>query len=256
MSDQVRVAVYDGVMEITFARPEKKNALTNAMYKIWADALIAAESDPDVRVVLHTGEGDAFSAGNDLMDFAAVNTGATTEERHVGRVLRALAMAKKPLIAAVNGLAVGVGTTMILHCDLAFVAEDAKLTTPFVNLALVPEAASSILLPAHVGAKKAFAMFALGEAITGKEAEAFGLVNKALARDQVLPAARAAAAALAAKPPRAVEITKALMRDSALLLNRIEAEGAHFEAQLKTAEAREAFMAFMEKRAPNFSARG
>jgi enoyl-CoA hydratase/carnithine racemase len=165
MTQDIRIDVADHAIEITFARPAKKNALTNDMYGAWADGLARAESDATIRAVLHTGEGDAFTSGNDLMDFAAVSSGAVSGERHVGRVLKALAHAQKPLIAAVNGLAVGVGTTMLLHCDLVFIAEDAKLTVPFVNLALVPEAASSFLLPQAIGAKRAYAMFALGDAL-------------------------------------------------------------------------------------------
>jgi enoyl-CoA hydratase/carnithine racemase len=253
MSEHVRVTTADGVMEIVFARPDKKNALTNDMYKIAADAMVAAESDPAVRVLLFTGEGDAFSAGNDLMDFAAQGSGAFQGERHVTRFLKALAAAKKPYVAAVNGLAVGVGTTMLLHCDLVFVAEDAKLTTPFVNLALVPEAASSLLLPQAIGAKRAYAMFALGEALSGADAAAFGLANKALPRGEVLAAARAAAAILAKKPPAALAITKQLMRDGAALAAIMDKEGAHFGAQLQSSEAREAFTAFMERRPADFS---
>jgi enoyl-CoA hydratase/carnithine racemase len=168
MTDHVKVAVDAGVMTITLARPDKKNALSNAMYGVLADSLERAETDPAVRVVVFQADGDSFSAGNDLQDFAAQATGAFTGERHVMRFLKNLAKATRPLVAAVQGQAVGVGTTMLLHCDLVFTSPDAKLTVPFVNLALVPEAASSLLLPARIGHARAYAMFALGEAVTAR----------------------------------------------------------------------------------------
>jgi enoyl-CoA hydratase/carnithine racemase len=254
MSADIAIAVVDHVMEITFTRPEKKNALTNAMYGAWADALEQAQADPAIRAVLHTGQGDAFTAGNDLQDFMAIAAGAHTGPRHVGRVLQNLARAQKPLIAAVNGLAVGVGATMLLHCDLVYVVATAKLTTPFVGLGLVPEAASSLLLPQTVGPKRAYAMFALGEAITGAEAVSFGLANKAFASaDETLAAARAAGQALVNRPPTALAHTKALMRDGEAIGALMLKEGALFEAQLKSDEAREAFSAFLEKRPPRFA---
>jgi enoyl-CoA hydratase/carnithine racemase len=177
MSDHVKVEIDAGVMTLTLARPEKKNALSNAMYGVLADSLEAAEKDPAVRVVILQADGDSFTAGNDLQDFAAQATGAFAGERHVLRFLKALANATRPLVAAVQGQAVGVGTTMLLHCDLVYVTPDARLTTPFVNLALVPEAASSWLLPARIGHARAYAMFALGEAIDGGTAVAWGIAN-------------------------------------------------------------------------------
>ena len=142
MSDHIQVSQDDGVLVLTLDRPDKKNALTSAMYGALADAMQAAETDTELRVVLLQGAGDCFTAGNDLGDFAAVAAGGESAP-HVGRFLKALAHAEKPYVAAVHGLAVGVGVTMLLHCDLVYVAEDALLTTPIVNLALVPEAASA-----------------------------------------------------------------------------------------------------------------
>lgn len=253
MTDHVKVEIDAGVMTITLARPDKKNALSNAMYGVLADSLEAAEQDPAVRVVVFQADGDSFTAGNDLQDFAAQATGAFTGERHVLRFLKALAHATRPLVAAVHGQAVGVGTTMLLHCDLVFVTPDARLTTPFVNLALVPEAASSWLLPARIGHARAYAMFALGEAVDGGTAVAWGLANGSAELGDLRARARAAADQLAKRPLGALTVTKRLMRDAEKIAALMDAEGVEFAARLQTAEAREAFMAFAERRAPDFS---
>ena len=253
MADPVKVEIDAGVMTLTLARPEKKNALSNAMYGVLADSLEAAEQDPAIRVVVFQGDGDSFTAGNDLQDFAAQATGAFSGERHVTRFLKALARATRPLVAAVHGQAVGVGTTMLLHCDLVFVSADARLTTPFVNLALVPEAASSWLLPARVGHARAYAMFALGEAVDGATAVAWGLANALVEQGDLRARARAAADQLAKRPLGALTVTKRLMRDAEKIAQLMDTEGAEFAARLQTAEAREAFMAFAERRAPDFS---
>lgn len=253
-AEHIRVRVDGAIMRITFARPEKKNAITNAMYAAISAALEKAENDPAVRVVLFDAEGDAFTAGNDLGDFAAIASGAADRsDVKAHPFLRALARAQKPYVAAVQGLAVGVGVTMLLHCDLVFVAEDAKLSTPFVNLALVPEAASSLLLPARIGHARAFAMFALGEPVDGRTAAAIGLANAAAPRAEVAPRALAAAQALAQRPIGALRATKQLMRDADTIAAVMAREGAQFDARLKTAEAAEAFRAFAERRAPDFS---
>jgi enoyl-CoA hydratase/carnithine racemase len=154
---------------------------------------------------------------------------------------------------SVPGLAIGVGTTMLLHCDLVFMAEGTKLSTPFVNLALVPEAASSLLLPARIGHARAFAMFALGEAVSAADALSLGLANKVLPKDEVLPAAREAARTLATRPLGAIVATKRLMRDTQRILDRMAEEGALFAQRLQTKEAREAFSAFAERRQPDFT---
>jgi len=254
MSDHIRVLIDQGVMRITFARPEKKNAITNAMYGALADALSQAERDVSVRAVLFDAEGDAFTAGNDLGDFAAVASGALKRsEMRVHEFLATLARARKPYVAAVTGLAVGVGVTMLLHCDLVYVAEDAKLTTPFVGLALVPEAASSWLLPARIGHARAYAMFALGEAIDGRTAAAVGIANAALPAREVKDKGLAAARALAKQPAGALQATKALMRDAEAIAAVMARESEIFTARLKTAEAAEAFQAFAQRRAPDFT---
>ena len=181
------------VLTLTIDRPEKKNALTNAMYGQLADALDAARSDDGVRCVVITGAGDTFTAGNDLGDFAAVASGDLKHlDRHVHRVLDGLATFEKPVVAAVPGLAVGIGTTMLLHCDLVFLSETALLSTPFVDLALVPEAASSLLLQARIGYARAFAMFALGEKVDAASALAWGLANRVVAGDKLHGVAMAA----------------------------------------------------------------
>lgn len=254
MTEHVNIAVEDAVLRIRFARPEKKNALTNAMYVAVGGALTRAESDPAVRVVLLEGEGNAFTAGNDIAEFAAVAAGTRSRsdmQTHI--FLEALARGTKPYVAAVHGLAVGIGVTMLMHCDVSYVAEDARLSTPFVNLALVPEAASTLLIPARIGYARAFQLFAFGEPIDGKTAAAMGLVTAALPAAEVRPKALAAAKALAAKPAGALQATKKLMRDSAAILAVMAREGDAFGHRLRTAEAAEAFRAFAERRAPDFT---
>jgi enoyl-CoA hydratase/carnithine racemase len=252
MTEHVKSETSGGVLTLTLARPEKKNALTSAMYSALGRALDGAADDPEVRCVLLQGDGDIFTAGNDLADFAAVNQGGG-DALGAKPLLDALARAKTPLVAAVHGKAVGVGVTLLLHCDLVFLADDAQLSTPFVNLALVPEAASSLLLPARIGHARAFAMFVLGEVVDAQKALAWGIANAVVPRAELRAKARAAAEAVAQRPPAAVAITKALMRDPAALQARMELETAHFLDQLRSPEAREAFAAFGEKRAPDFA---
>jgi len=252
MNEHIKLKEEDGVLEIMFARPDKKNALSNDMYRRAREALERAQSDKSVRVILFGADGDAFTAGNDLGDFANVASGKAGEPQ-AGAFIRALGKAEKPIVAAVPGLAVGVGTTMLLHCDLVYVADTAKLSAPFVNLGLVPEAASSLLLPARIGYTRAFAVFALGEGISGTEAVTLGIANKVLPRGEVLTAARAAAKALARKPPGSLISTKKLMRNAASLLSRMDEESLVFGERLRSDEAREAFSAFAERRAPDFS---
>ena len=255
MTEHVRTEIANGVLTLTLNRPEKKNALTRAMYQALAAGINGAEHDRNVRCVLLQAEGDTFTAGNDMTDFAAANRGepAASEGTSNNPFIEALARATTPLVAAVNGRAVGIGTTMLLHCDLVFLADDALLTTPFVNLALVPEAASTLLLPARIGHARAFAMFVLNEAVNASSAVAWGMANAAVPRAELHARARAAAEAIAAKPASAVLLTKAMMRDPAGLAARMEIERTHFSRQLKSAEAKEAFAAFAEKRAPDFS---
>ena len=251
MTEQIKIHQDRAVLQIIFARPEKKNALSSAMYRAATAALEEAQANKAARVVLFGAEGDTFTAGNDLADFASAAAGKG-DGLAAHAFIEALGRADKPIVAAAPGLCVGVGTTMLLHCDLVYLADDAKLSTPFVNLALVPEAASSMLLPARIGYVRAFAMFALGESLSAAEAVALGLANKALPKEAVLRAALEAAHALAARPLGAIVATKKLMREKALLLARMGEESAIFGERLKSAEAREAFQAFAERRPPDF----
>lgn len=253
MSDVHILIKRDGaVLEIRFNRPAKKNAITNAMYGAMADALEAGAADNSVRAFLFTAAGDLYTAGNDLMDFAAQNAGAFSGTRHVERFLRRVIEAEKPIVAAVQGNAVGVGVTMLLQCDLVFVAEAAKLITPFIDLGLVPENASSLTIPDRIGHVRAFALLGLNEPLSGADAAAFGIANAALPTAEVEPRARAAAHALTKKPAESLRLTKQLMRNRAALTKRMEEEGALFAERLKSPEAAEAFAAFLERRPPDF----
>ena len=257
MNDHIHIGLESGILTATLSRPEKKNAITQAMYTTLADATERARSDDAVRVLLFRSEGDSFSAGNDIADFIAL--GARTSEpmdMSVFRFLKALADLDKPAVAAVRGRAVGIGLTLLLHCDMVVVAEDALLSAPFINLALAPEAASSRLLPAVLGHQRAFEMFALGEPIDGRTALAWGLANRAIPADQVEATARDIAGKLAARAPNSVRRTKALMRDSEQLWALMRREGEAFGSQMKSPEAMEAFMAFSQKRRPDYSKAG
>jgi enoyl-CoA hydratase/carnithine racemase len=205
MTDHVTVTCARGVLTLTLARPDKMNALTEAMYAALADALTGAETDATIRVIVLRGEGAMFTAGNDLTEFAAIATGATRPgEKQVVRLLRALAGSTKPVVAAANGRAVGVGTTLLLHCDFVVLAEDAQLSTPFVGLALVPEAASSLLLPGRIGHARAFEMFALGKPISAAQALAWGIANRVVPAADLHSEAHQVAELLARQPAGAL----------------------------------------------------
>jgi enoyl-CoA hydratase/carnithine racemase len=222
------------------------------MYSAMADGLERAEKDPAIRVVLFQGDGDSFTAGNDLADFSAQANGKGAGESQTHQFISNLGRATLPVIAAVQGNAVGIGTTMLLHCDLVFLADTAKLMTPFVNLALVPEAASSWLLPARIGYVRAYAMFALGETADAATAMACGLANAVVPVADLRAKAREAAEALTKRPAGSLRQTKALMRDVDKIAAQISWEGAIFRERLQSGEAREAFAAFAERRKPNF----
>jgi enoyl-CoA hydratase/carnithine racemase len=249
MSEEHVIVSRDGaVLEIRFNRPEKKNALTNAMYGVIADAVARAQGDDSVRAILFTANGDFFSAGNDIKDFAAQSAGAFDGPRHVGRFLEEVIKAEKPIVAAVQGHAVGVGATMLFQCDLVYVADHARLTVPFIDLGVVPENASSLTIVERLGHARAFALFGLGEPLSGKDAAAWGLANAALPAGEVQTRARDAAQVLASKPPESMRLTKKLMRDREALLARMNEEGVIFGERLKSPEAAAAFAAFLQKR--------
>ena len=258
MSDPIRTEFSDGVLTVTLARAEKKNAITQAMYSALAEATRRAQDDAAVRVLMFKAEGDSFSAGNDIADFIAIgsNGGGQVVDAPVFQFLKGLAELDKPAVAAVRGRAVGIGLTLLLHCDLVVVAEDALLSTPFVNLALAPEAASSLLLPMVIGHQRAFEMFALGEPIDGRTAHAWGLANRVVPSAEVDVVADGLAAKLAARAPNSIRKTKRLMRDAEQLWALMLREGEAFGSQLSSPEAMEAFTAFSQKRAPDFSKAG
>jgi len=253
MTEHLKVEIADGVMTLTLRRPEKKNALTGTMYDAMSHALMQAETDASVRVVLFQGDGDSFTAGNDLADFASQARGDSTPDSPAHRFIATISKASKPLVAAVQGNAVGVGTTMLLHCDLVYLAESARLITPFVNLALVPEAASSWLLPLRIGHARAYAMFALGEPMEAAAALACGLANAVVPLGELRKRAHDAAVTLTKRPAGSLSLTKTLMREHHRIAAQIAAEGRLFKERLTTPEAREAFAAFAERRPPDFT---
>lgn len=249
MSEGIAIVEHQGVIEIHIDRPDKKNALTAAMYRAMTAALADASARDEIGAVLFAGKGDAFCAGNDLKDFMAGPQGGEAAFAFI----RAIAAFDKPIVAAVQGLAVGVGTTMLFHCDLVYATPDARFITPFVNLGIVPEAGSSLLAPAILGHAKAASMLLLGEPMDAQTADQAGLVTAIVPADALLDHARQKAALLMTKPPRALAVTRRLMKgDPAALHQRIEEEARLFGEALKSAEAQEAFAAFFEKRAPVF----
>ena len=254
MSEHLLEERTGAVLTLTMHRPEKKNALTRDMYGAMAAAIAAAQDDDSIRAVIIQGSAECFTSGNDVGDF--LNAPASGPDSPVYRFLKAICHADKPLIAAVNGPAVGVGTTMLLHCDLIYVAENARLKMPFVNLGLCPEAGSSFLLPRLLGHPRTAELLLLGEEISGVRAVEFGLANQALPAGQpVFDAALSAARCIAEQPPGSIRLTKQLIkRGVADVASQVmDQEGEHFSRLLGGAEAREALAAFMEKRKPVFS---
>jgi len=252
MTEHIKIESKENILNLTFARPDKKNALTNLMYAALADAIVGAETDRAVRAIVIRGEGDMFTAGNDVGEFAAIATGTFKGERHVARFVSAIARSSRPLVAAVQGRAVGIGTTMLLHCDFVVLAENAQLSTPFVNLALVPEAASTLLMPLRVGYARAYEMFALGETIDARTALGLGIANRVVPLEKLHAEAAAVAQRLAKLPAGSLAATKRLMRNANVLTAQISAESECFAERLTTEEAREAFTAFAERRQPDF----
>ncbi len=251
---QIEVERGGAVLRIALNRPEKKNALTAEMYDSLSDAIEQAESDAAIRLMLLHARGDSFTAGNDLEDFMKRPWKGQATPPAV-RFIRAVAGARKPVIAAVHGLVVGVGTTILLHCDLVYASEDAKFMMPFINLGIVPEAASTVLLPLLIGRQRATELFLLGTPLTAQRAYELGLVNAVVARDELLSMASAATQQLAAKPAGAVLSCKELMKRAyqAEVERALTEEVAVISQRLDSPETQEALSAFLEKRKPDFS---
>src|SRR5206468_2722610 len=251
MSEHVRVDRSGGVLAITFNRPERRNAITVAMYAALADAIAGAFEDGETRLITIRGEGQDFAAGNDLADFLDVDP--RSEDIPVWRLLRALGECEVPIVAAVHGNCVGIGTTMLLHCDLVIADESARFSMPFVDLGLVPEAASSLLFPRLAGRRRAARYLLLGEAFGLDEAEATGLVSHSAEAGALDAKLQKVVAALLAKPPEALRQTQRLLRHGARdeILERMKLEGDLFAERLASAEVKEAIGAFLEKRKPN-----
>jgi enoyl-CoA hydratase/carnithine racemase len=262
----IKTATLNGVATIEIARPEKKNALTVAMYQAMCDALKAAQADGAVRAVLITGQPGIFTSGNDIEDFMARGAGGANGAGGAGggsdvmdspvfQFMRALLECDKPVVAAVTGAAIGIGTTMLMHCDFVYVSDEARLAMPFVSLGLVPEFASSLTVPQLMGQRLAAEKLLLGDPFTPEQAVECGIANAVLPAGEVANHARRIAERFNALPPGAVRQAKQLMRSphKELLLKTIRSEGEVFAARLRSPEAMEAFQAFFQKRKPDFS---
>ena len=253
----IKTATLNGVATIEIARPEKKNALTVAMYQAMTDALVAAREDAAVRAVLITGQPGIFTSGNDIEDFMkrAPGQGSDAMDSPVFRFMRALLECDKPVVAAVTGAAIGIGTTLLLHCDFVFVSDEARLAMPFVALGLVPEFASSLVVPQLMGHRRAAEKLLLGDPFTPEQAVDCGIANAVLPAAEVVNQARRVAERFNQLPPGAVREAKQLMRgpQHELTLQTIRTEGEIFARRLRSPEAMEAFQAFFEKGPPVFS---
>jgi enoyl-CoA hydratase/carnithine racemase len=253
----IKTATLNGVATIEIARPEKKNALTVAMYQAMADALTAAREDAAVRAVLITGQPGVFTSGNDIEDFMARPPGQGSDglDSPVFRFMRALLECDKPVVAAVTGAAIGIGTTLLLHCDFVYVSDEARLAMPFVSLGLVPEFASSLLVPQLMGHRRAAEKLLLGDPFTGADAVDCGIANAVLPSAEVVNHARRVAERFNQLPPGAVREAKQLLRgpQRELVVATIRTEGELFARRLRSPEAMEAFQAFFQKRKPDFS---
>ena len=249
MTDQVIIKDEGAIRTIRMTRPDKKNALTAEMYVAMAEAIETAGGAAPIRAILIMGGPGAFSAGNDLGDFMKAAMGGEGLGNAVLGFLYALARCERPLVAAVQGVAVGIGTTMMLHCDYAVAASEARFSTPFIALGLVPEAGSSLIAPRLMGQRRAFELLVMGKPLSGEEAKAAGLVNQVVAADQVEAEAMKAAQAIAALPPEGVAISRRLMKgEPAEIIQRIDEEAAQFRLRLGSPEAREAFQAFFSRK--------
>jgi len=251
MSEHIQVERAGGRLAIRMNRPERRNAITVAMYAALADAIESATADAEVRLITLEGAGEDFTAGNDLADFMAEMPPPGTTDIPVWRLLRALARNEVPIIAAVHGNAVGIGTTMLLHCDLVIAEESSRFVMPFVDLGLVPEAASSLILPRIAGRRRAARYLLLGESFGAEEAREFGLVSHVVPKGGLEATLEAMAAALLAKPAQALKLTQRLLRRGPVeeILERMELENGHFGERLTSDEVRQAITAFFAARA-------
>lgn len=248
MSEHILIERKDAVQIIRLNRADKKNAITRAMYATMAKALVDGDNDDAVRVHVFLGVPGAFSSGNDMQDFMAAASGGSLGQEILD-FLNALSSAKKPIVSGVDGLAIGIGTTIHLHCDLTFATNHALFRTPFVDLGLVPEAASSLLAPPLMGHQKAFALLALGHGFDAQAALEAGIVYKIVESNELETETLKAADEIAAKPPQAMQIARSLMRLPAEpVVDRIQREAKHFAERLTSNEAREAVMAFLSRK--------
>jgi len=254
VTDLVLTEISNQILTVRINRPERKNALTHAMYTALGDAIEKANEDTGIRCVLFCGSEDCFTAGNDLGDFASGLKGTFTETP-VGRFLFLLANTQKPVVVAVNGPAVGIGTTMLLHCDMVFAGSNARFQMPFASLGLCPEGGSSLLLPSWIGRVRAAELLMLGGAFSADDACRLGLINRVCDPSDTEAAALEACQKLAGQPPAAIRATKKLLGHPVheQLTATMLAEGELFAERLKSPEAAEAFSAFMQKRKPDFS---
>ena len=255
MTEQIKTKIENRVLHIILNRPEKKNAITRVMYGGLAEALEKGENDKQVRVILVYGNGENFCAGNDLKDFQNLDYFKPSEGSSSEGFMQWMLKAKKPLIASVHGYAIGIGATMLLHFDLLYAAEDAKLQFPFTNLGLVPEFGSSFNLPELVGKFRATELFFFGDFFTGLEAHKMGIINKVFPKEELFDKVKAIAELLAEKAPTALKSTKALIKKHhrGILEKYMPEEGAEFRRRQKSPEAQEAFTAFFGRRKPDFS---
>lgn len=253
VNDHIKIETDSHVLRITLNRPDKKNALTQKMYSDMAQAIQHADETNDIRVIFISSSSDCFCSGNDLMDFMAFNQAGMP--KHENPFLPTIAKAQTPIIAAVSGPAIGIGTTMLLHCDLVFAAKSARFQMPFVNLGLCPEAGSSYLLPAMIGYQRAAKLLLLGESISAEQALEYGMICQVLPDDQLFSHAWSKALQLAAQPPDSVKLSKSLLKNPSrhILAEVMANEIDHFAKRLLTDECAEALSAFFEKRKPNFS---
>lgn len=248
MSELVVKSVDAGVLTVRMNRPDKKNALTADMYQALADALDEAAQTPSIRATLILGVPGAFTAGNDIGDFLKTAMSGNRGSNAVFDFLERLIMAKKPVVAGVDGLAIGVGVTLLMHCDHVVASLGSTFRTPFVDLGLLPEAGSSLIAPRIMGHHRAFALLAMGDTFSASDAHAAGLVNKVVPPTELEETAKIAARAIAAKPAEALAISRDLIRgDRSDILARMREEAVLWEARLKSDEARQAFMAFMQR---------